>query len=135
VSQDRLKAQALFATDAFYLAFANKDAAAMNELWAKEASVCCIHPGWPRLTDRDEIMESWQNILGNPDQRGPTPYDMTATSWGNTVGVTCYEAMSNGVILASKVFVIEAGECRLVLHHGSPCQNPPPPPEQGELLQ
>ncbi len=128
-------AHALFAADAFYLAFTNKDIDAMDGLWAKKVALCCVHPGWPRLTEREAIIESWRNILGNPDQIGPTAYGHEAHVWGDCVGITCYEALAGGVILASKVFVQEDNEWRLALHHGSPCQNPPAPEESGELLQ
>jgi len=33
------------------------------------------------------------------------------------------------------VFVVEDSQWRLALHHGSPCQNPPPPEEIGQVLQ
>lgn len=128
-------AHALFAADAFYLAFANKDIDAMDELWAREVALVCIHPGWPRLTEREAIMESWRKILGNNDQSAPMAYGHEAHVWGTSVGITCYEALPGGVILASKVFVVEDGQWRLAQHHGSPCQNPPPPDESGQLLQ
>ena len=121
------QAHALFAADAFYLAFANKDADAMDALWARRAPVCCVHPGWPRLTDRDEIMASWRSIFDNPQQTGPTAYAMRPLAWGDAVAVSCYEQLEGGVILATKVFVLEDGDCKLVLHQGSPCQNPPAP--------
>lgn len=128
-------AHALFAADAFYLAFANKDIDAMDALWARRVALCCIHPGWPRLTERDEIMESWRNILANPDQPSPIAYGHEAHIWGDCVGVTCYEAIEGNVIVTSKVFVQEDDTWRLVLHHGSPCQNPPAPDEPSQLLQ
>jgi len=118
-------AHALFAADAFYVAFASKDIDAMDNLWAKQHPVLCIHPGWPRLTEREAIMESWRNILGNPNQLGPIAYAQQAHVWGSVVGVTCYEHMDSAVILATKTFVMEDGECRLVMHHGGPCNNPP----------
>ena len=118
-------AHALFAADAFYVAFASKDIDAMDALWARQHPVLCIHPGWPRLTEREAIIESWRNILGNPDQLGPLAYSKQAYVWGSTVGVTCYEHMDGGVILVTKAFVMEDGECRLVMHQGGPCNNPP----------
>ncbi len=124
-------AHALFAADAFYVAFASKDIDAMDALWAKQQPVLCIHPGWPRLTEREAIIESWRNILGNPNQLGPLAYAKQAHVWGSVMGVTCYEHLGGGehkeggVILATKAFVMEDGECRLVMHHGSPCNNPP----------
>ena len=38
-------AAVLFANDAFYLAFANRDYDAMDVIWARDAPVTCIHPG------------------------------------------------------------------------------------------
>ena len=126
-------AHALFATDAFYVAFENKDLDAMDGLWALNSPVLCIHPGWPRLTEREAIVESWRSILGNPNQAAPRAYAKQAHAWGETIGVTCYEALDSGVILATKVFAIEDEKLKLVMHHGSPCNNPPEP-AQSDLL-
>ena len=49
----------------FYRAFTMRDLGAMDALWARAAPVACVHPGWPALSDRDAIMESWRNILAN----------------------------------------------------------------------
>jgi hypothetical protein len=62
----------LFANDAFYTAFATGDLAAMDAVWARRAPVCCIHPGWTALNDRDAIMESWRGILGANQTGGRT---------------------------------------------------------------
>ncbi|MBV8937825.1 MAG: nuclear transport factor 2 family protein, partial [Alphaproteobacteria bacterium] len=43
----------------FYRAFAIRDLAAMDALWARQAPVACLHPGWSALKDREAIMESW----------------------------------------------------------------------------
>ena len=51
----------------FYRAFAARDLAAMDALWARRAPVACLHPGWTALKDRDAIIESWAGILSNPD--------------------------------------------------------------------
>ena len=39
----------------FYRAFATRDLAVMEALWAKTAPVACIHPGWPALADLARI--------------------------------------------------------------------------------
>ena len=36
----------LAANEAFYRAFASRDAEAMAGLWARTVPVACIHPGW-----------------------------------------------------------------------------------------
>jgi hypothetical protein len=37
--------QVLFANEAFYRAFADRDIDAMDALWARGEPVLCIHPG------------------------------------------------------------------------------------------
>ncbi len=63
---------ALFANDTFYLAFAQKDFKSMERLWASTHATLCIHPGWPAISRRDEIVESWRRILTNPEQPAST---------------------------------------------------------------
>ena len=36
----------------------------MDELWAPEGVVTCTHPGHAPLNGREDIMASWQSILG-----------------------------------------------------------------------
>ena len=47
----------LFANEAFYQAFAARDLAAMEEVWAHHCPVACIHPGWPPLHGRQAVNE------------------------------------------------------------------------------
>ena len=54
----------------FYRAFTTRDVAAMEALWARQAPVACVHPGWPVLADRDAVLESWRGILANPAKAG-----------------------------------------------------------------
>jgi hypothetical protein len=42
----------------FYRAFTTRDVDAMEALWARQAPVACVHPGWPPLADRKAVMES-----------------------------------------------------------------------------
>ena len=59
-------AKLLFANDAFYNAFSSRDAAAMEQVWASQSPVTCIHPGWQALTSRAEVFEV---LAGDPGQR------------------------------------------------------------------
>ena len=118
---------ALFANDTFYLAFAQKDFKAMERLWANAHATVCVHPGWPVITRRDEIVESWRRILTNPEQPGIDFYNATANAVGSLVMVTCYEEMPGSICVATNGFVEEDGEMRLFHHHSGPCANPPPP--------
>jgi hypothetical protein len=56
----------LFANEAFYRAFADRDEEAMEDLWSATAQVACLHPGWGPLFGRDDVMESWIAIIRNP---------------------------------------------------------------------
>jgi ketosteroid isomerase-like protein len=52
----------------FYAAFENADLDAMDALWVSDGladSVTCVHPGWPSLRGRDEVMRSWAMIMAN----------------------------------------------------------------------
>lgn len=115
----------LFANDAFYTAFATGDLAAMDAVWAKRAPVCCIHPGWTALNDRDAIMESWRGILsaGPGDRRQTAAIRCVrpeAFLLGDAAWVACYEILPNGILVATNIFVPEDGAWRMVHHHAGP---------------
>ena len=57
----------LFANEAFYHAFADRDFGAMTALWSDSAPLTCIHPGWGMLDGREDIFESWSAIISNPE--------------------------------------------------------------------
>ena len=123
--------KALFANDTFYVAFAQKDFDLMARLWAQNHPTVCIHPGWPAITGRADVIESWRRILGNPDQPGIDFYNATALTVGNLVFVTCYEELPGSICVATNAFVGERGEMRLVHHQSGPCANPPQPTGPG----
>ena len=129
------EAAILFANDAFYHAFRQRDAEAMDALWARHASVACIHPGWQALTGRDEVMRSWRDILGNPDAPNIICRAARAYLWGDLGLVVCYELIGTGVLVATNVFLREDGTWKMVHHQAGPCGVPPkeieeePPPE------
>jgi hypothetical protein len=54
------------ANQAFYTAFAARDMAKMELIWAAEAPICCIHPGWAPLLGRRAVIESWAAIFSDP---------------------------------------------------------------------
>ena len=115
----------LFANDAFYVAFQNRDMEAMEAIWAEHAAVSCIHPGWPALLGRDEVLESWQSILTSdnaPDIRCRAPW---ATIYGNAATVICYEEISDSYLIATNVFVLEGGRWKMVHHQAAPTSGVP----------
>src|SRR5262245_25344877 len=86
------EAAVLAANAAFYDAFARRDAAAMDALWAREVEVACIHPGWEALRGRAQVLASWRAILSG----SPPPIrcaEATAHLLGGAAFVICAELM------------------------------------------
>jgi hypothetical protein len=123
----------------FYRAFAMRDLAAMDALWARRVPVGCIHPGWPALSERDAVMESWRSILSNPESPRITCYDEQVLLYGDTALVVCEEELEGGTLIASNLFVREDGAWRIAHHQAGQLvarrqtsQRPgrPPPPSR-----
>ena len=121
----------LFANDRFYAAFQSRDLEAMDQLWARRAAVACIHPGWPALSGRDDVMESWRGILGGQSP-AVTCRNAEAFVAGESAFVTCYEVIGDGLLVATNLFVREDGEWRMVHHQAGPCNMPPETLEEPE---
>jgi len=121
----------------FYRAFATRDLGAMDAIWARRAPVACIHPGWPILSDRDAIMESWRGILANPDAPRIACYDERVLLYGDTALVVCEEELDGGTLVASNLFVREEGGWHIAHHQAGQlvargpqrrrAERPPPP--------
>ena len=101
----------------FYRAFATRDVAAMEALWARRAPVACLHPGWTALRDREAIIESWQGILSNPSAPRIACFDEDVLIYGEVALVLCEEELEGGSLAASNLFVREDGAWRLAHHH------------------
>lgn len=100
----------------FYRAFATRDVAAMETLWARRAPVACVHPGWPALTDRAAVMQSWRGILANPESPRVVCYDERVLLYGDAALVICEEELDGGTLVASNWFVREDGVWRIAHH-------------------
>ncbi len=124
-------AAVLFANDAFYLAFANQDLEAMEGIWAGEIPVTCIHPGWDPLSGREEVMESWESILNNPNATHITCKNPTVRVFGEFACVICHEVLDQGFLVATNLFVQEDGQWRIIHHQAGAA--PPPEEEENEL--
>ncbi len=124
--------EVLFANEAFYLAFAGADFAAMERVWSARNDVVCLHPGWPALIGREAVMASWARILGNPDQPRVSAHALDVLPLGGgSMLVVCYETMADAVMVASNVFVAEADGPRLLSHQAGLCPEPPALPRRG----
>jgi len=101
----------------FYRAFAARDLVAMDALWARRASVACLHPGWAALKDRDAVIESWAGILANPAAPRIACFDEQVFLYGDVALVLCEEELEGGTLAASNLFVREDGTWRIAHHH------------------
>ncbi len=122
----------LFANEAFYQAFADHDMAAMEEVWAHQTAVVCIHPGWPPVEGRDDVMETWAAILSNAS--APTIRCRAAEAYlhGEMAFVVCFEEIEGQYLIATNVFVREGGPWRMVHHQAGPTSGEPPDDEDEE---
>lgn len=119
---------------AFYDAIERGDFQAMSEIWAEDTAdrvPKCVHPGWPMLSGRSEVLRSWALIMAN------TPYiqfvltDVEANVFGDVAVLTCAEniltapdagepGFAAGRVVASHTYLHTEDGWRLWLYHGSP---------------
>ncbi len=121
------RAALLAANEAFYRAFAGADLAAMTDVWTAGPLASCTHPGWPPLTDRDEIVESWRRIFDGQSAIGVAIAGAVAFAHGEAGYVLCYERIGDAVMAATNIFRREGGRWRLLHHQAGPVAQMPEP--------
>ena len=114
----------LFANEAFYRAFADRDFALMETLWAVDP-VACIHPGWPALIGRGTVMESWRRILAGPQAPAIVCRRPEAYILGDSAYVICYEDVEGSILAATHLFRRDGRRWLLVHHQAGPSPNLP----------
>ena len=132
----------LFANAALYDAFETADLDLMEAVWMDgpgAEDVICVHPGWPPLRGRAQVLRSWAMIMANTTNISFVLTDIDATVDGDVAVVTCAEniltgmpeapelstalaatALSGGRVAATNVFRRTASGWRLWVHHASP---------------
>ncbi len=115
----------LFANEAFYRAFADRDVAAMDELWAKNGPVLCIHPGWQALTSRNDVIASWTRILTSGRSPAIICREPEAFMLGDVALVVCFEDVEGEYLIATNVFRREGGVWKIVHHQAGPTAGTP----------
>ena len=131
----------LAANAAYYEAFASADFGHMSRIWADD-DVTCVHPGWPVLVGRPAILESYRNILGNPNQDHIEPHSAMAMVHGDEARVICVELVggTDFALAATNWFRRVDGAWRMIHHQASPIAAaveqavPPPAPAPGRRL-
>ncbi len=110
----------LAANRGFYRAFSDRDAAAMDLLWAPAGPMVCLHPGQAALHERGEIMASWRAIMRHPE----APRVRCMSEW--VVGrpglaiVVCREILPNAQLMATNTFARLTDGWYIIGHHSAP---------------
>jgi len=115
----------LSANEAFYRAFAEADLLAMDALVARRHHVSIIHPGWPVVTGRAPVMETWQMIFASGPQ-SVSPVNPEVLPYGEAALVILYEKAGHDYLAASNLFIREDGDWRLLHHQAGPIAAPAP---------
>ncbi|MDP3711651.1 MAG: nuclear transport factor 2 family protein [Mycobacteriales bacterium] len=118
-----------------YRAFEEADVDAMAALWdgaddpAAAADVVCVHPGWPMLTGRSQVLRSWSAIMAGTAYIQFFLTDVQVRVAGDTAVVTCTENVLTAIsesegtgaaVVSTNVFRRRADGWRIQVHHGSP---------------
>ncbi|NGO68626.1 nuclear transport factor 2 family protein [Streptomyces boncukensis] len=123
------------ANTALYEAVERGDMDALSQLWLEDG-ISVVHPGWPVLTGRGEVLRSYALIMANTDYIQFFLTDVEVSVVGDTALVSCTEnilsggpaeadgtagPLVGGLVVATNVFRrTPDGEWRVWSHHGSP---------------
>ena len=116
---------------AMYEAFENADADRMRAIWDDvDAAACvCVHPGWPMLRGREQVLRSWSAVMAGTEYIQFFLTDVHVSVVGDTAVVTCtenvltevtQEGSRNAPVVATNVLVRRPDGWRVQVHHGSP---------------
>jgi ketosteroid isomerase-like protein len=143
--------QVELANTAFYEAIERGDFDELSDLWLSPADlgvdetyhdpadtgvISCVHPGWPALTGRGEVLRSYALIMANTDYIQFFLTDVHVSVTGDTAVVTCTENILSGgpppeegedpgpllgqLVVATNVFRRTPSGWKMWSHHASP---------------
>jgi ketosteroid isomerase-like protein len=122
---------------AFYAAFEQAEFDAMQDLWADDDGVVCVHPGSEPIRGRLAVMRSWLALMANAPYLQFFLTDVEAVVVGDLASVTCTEnvlsaapdsalgVFAGGSAVATNVFRRTPEGWRLWIHHASPVLSAP----------
>ncbi|MFJ9210923.1 dihydrofolate reductase 3 [Streptomyces sp. L-9-10] len=125
------------ANTTFYEAMERGDFDALSELWldGDDDGISCVHPGWPVLTGRGEVLRSYALIMANTEYIQFFLTDVAVSVCADTALVTCTENILSGgpaeesgelgplvgqLVVATNVFRRTPEGWKIWSHHGSP---------------
>ncbi|WP_328537439.1 nuclear transport factor 2 family protein [Streptomyces sp. NBC_00344] len=122
------------ANTAFYETMERGDFDELSGLWLED-EISCVHPGWPVLSGRGEVLRSYALIMANTDYIQFFLTDVKVNVMADTALVTCTENILSGgpaeeggelgplvgqLVVATNVFRRTPDGWKLWSHHGSP---------------
>ncbi|MGW9134731.1 nuclear transport factor 2 family protein [Streptomyces sp. NPDC055681] len=125
------------ANTSFYEAMERGDLDELSGLWlpGEDLTISCVHPGWPVLSGRGEVLRSYALIMANTEYIQFFLTDVGVSMTGDTALVTCTENILSGgpaedggelgplvgqLVVATNVFRRTTDGWKLWSHHGSP---------------
>jgi ketosteroid isomerase-like protein len=116
------------ANTAFYRAIESGSVERMEELWAHEDYVRCIHPGWDVVTGWAKVRQSWEQIFADGQKMRISPTEVSVFFSGDFAWVACTENITifedtnfdTVQAIATNLFQQRKGKWLLVHHHASP---------------
>ena len=120
-----------------YAAIEAGDLDRMGRVWLDhphQQDPVCVHPGWPPIQGRDQILRSWAAIMANTSNIQFFLTDVEGSIAGDGAVVTCADniltavgdtetessALAGGHVVATNVFRRTPRGWRLWVHHASP---------------
>ena len=116
------------ANTAFYRAIESGLVERMEELWAHEDYVRCVHPGWDVVMGWPRVRQSWEQIYAGGQKMRISPTEVSIHVSGDFAWVTCTENITifqdtnfdTVQAVATNLFMQRQGRWLLVHHHASP---------------
>jgi ketosteroid isomerase-like protein len=124
-------ASLLAANQAFYTAFETRDLDAMSDVWERSSRATCTHPGWATLRGWPHVQASFFALFGGSSSLQFVLTEAQAHVHGDTGWVTVDEDLlgdqHGATVAALNLFARDRhGRWRMVAHHGSSVNGPPP---------
>ena len=113
--------------EAFYKAFESLDVAAMDQVWAHQEYVTCIHPGWSIRVGWPAVRDSWVVIFNNTFSMEFQLTELQVQVAADVAWVICTEnitsrvgeATQNSQVVATNLYERIGENWKIIHHHGS----------------
>ncbi|MDX1411032.1 MAG: nuclear transport factor 2 family protein, partial [Nitrospirales bacterium] len=126
ILQERI-AEVTRTNEAFYKAFESLDVAAMDQIWAHQEYITCIHPGWSIRVGWPAVRDSWVVIFNNTFSMEFQLTELQVQVAADVAWVICTENISSRVgettqnsrVVATNLYERIGDDWKIIHHHGS----------------